>query len=43
VQFSKFKISLGGISKLKIYPVIVKKKSFRIKIGHEKEVYNMGV
>lgn len=31
------------IQKLKIYPQIVKKKSFRIKITHEKQIYNMGV
>lgn len=43
IQFTKFKISLIGMQKVKIYPQVVKKKSFRIKITHEEDIYNFGV
>lgn len=43
MQFSKFSIMLRGIRKVKIYPLIIKKKSFKIKLTCEKEEYNMGV
>ncbi len=37
INFSNFSVSLKGIKKIKIYPIVGKKKSFRIKISHIKD------
>jgi hypothetical protein len=43
IEFSKYRLSLVGLIKIKICPVIVKKKSFRIKLTHADGIFNMGV